>query len=320
MKHVVSVSIGSSRRDHRVELELLGERICIERRGTDGDLDRAAELIRELDGHVDAIGLGGMDLYIFAGGRRYTLRDAKRIADVARKTPVVDGSGLKNSLERWVVRHLCETQEVTLSGRRVLMVAAVDRFGMAEELVANGARVTFGDLIFTLGIPIPLHSLSALDRLARVIAPMVTKLPFNMLYPTGEKQEQTVPKYERFFREVEIVAGDFHFIRRYMPSEMKGKGIITNTVTQSDVDLLRSRGVSFLVTTTPNLGGRSFGTNVIEAAMVAIAGRSPKTLTSADYLNLLKQMEFVPRIERFHASESLLDSPAHPAPWLPQRS
>src|SRR5690606_35687464 len=320
MKHVVSVSIGSSRRDHRVELELLGERDCIERRGTDGDLRRAAQLIRELDGKVDAIGLGGMDLYIFAGGRRYVLRDAKKLARVAQKTPVVDGSGLKNSLERWVVRHLCETKQVVLSGRRVLMVAAVDRFGMAEELVASGADVTFGDLIFTLGVPIPLHSLTTIDWLARFLAPVITKLPFKMLYPTGEKQHESVPRYERFFREVEIIAGDFHFIRRYMPQQLDGKGIITNTVTESDVELLRSRGVSFLVTTTPNLGGRSFGTNVIEAVLVAISGRSPETLTPGDYLNLLKELQFLPRIERFQATEPLRDLPAQQSSWVPQRS
>lgn len=66
MKHVVSVSIGSSKRDHKVEIELMGERILIERRGTDGSLAQAGRMIQELDGKVDAIGLGGMDLYIFA--------------------------------------------------------------------------------------------------------------------------------------------------------------------------------------------------------------------------------------------------------------
>ena len=50
MKHVVSVSIGSSKRDHKIEVELLGEKILIERRGTDGDLERAAQMLKELDG------------------------------------------------------------------------------------------------------------------------------------------------------------------------------------------------------------------------------------------------------------------------------
>lgn len=65
MKRVVSVSLGSARRDHRVQVELLGEPFEIARRGTDGDFDRAVGLLKELDGKVDAIGLGGIDVFLF---------------------------------------------------------------------------------------------------------------------------------------------------------------------------------------------------------------------------------------------------------------
>ena len=249
-----------------------------------------------------------------------TFERGEEVILVAKKTPVVDGSGLKNSLERWVVRYLVERREISLAERKVLMVAAVDRFGMAEELVAHRADVTFGDLIFTLGVPVPLHSLKTLDWVARIVAPIATQLPFKMLYPTGEKQEKTVSKYERFFRMAEVVAGDFHFIRRHMPREMHGKGVITNTVTESDVQLLRERGVSFLVTTTPNLGGRSFGTNVIEAALVAISGRSPEQLTAADYLDLFQRLQFQPRIERYDAAKAVSSSLAGSASAVLQRS
>lgn len=64
MKRAVSVSIGSSKRDKTVELELLGEKIRIERIGTDGDMEAAAQLFKELDGKVDAFGVGGADLGI----------------------------------------------------------------------------------------------------------------------------------------------------------------------------------------------------------------------------------------------------------------
>ena len=69
-KHVVSVSLGSSERDHVAEVELFGEAVTIERRGTDGSVKEAIRLISSLDGKVDAFGLGGIDRYIYAGGRR----------------------------------------------------------------------------------------------------------------------------------------------------------------------------------------------------------------------------------------------------------
>src|SRR5690606_31786931 len=106
LKHVVSVSLGASSRDHAVEIDIFGERVRIERRGTDGSVEKAIKLIRELDGNVDAMGMGGIDLYIAAGKRRYTLRAALPLARAARRTPIVDGSGLKNTLERRVVRYL----------------------------------------------------------------------------------------------------------------------------------------------------------------------------------------------------------------------
>ena len=79
MKRVVSVSLGSSTRDKRVETEILGEPFVIERIGTDGDMARFKALVGELDGHVDAIGMGGIDLYLRAGRRRYQIRDAARL-------------------------------------------------------------------------------------------------------------------------------------------------------------------------------------------------------------------------------------------------
>ncbi len=301
MKRVVSVSLGSSKRDHRVVTSLLGQEFSIERRGTDGDRARAIQIIKELDGQVDAIGLGGIDLYVIAGRRRYVLRDAVDMAQAARVTPVVDGTGLKNTLERRVIRSLSDSGVIDFSRSHVLMVAGVDRFGMAEALESLGASIVFGDLMFALGIRWPLRSLRALDIAARIVGPLACRLPISVLYPTGKKQEQTVgaTRFERFYREADIIAGDFHFIRSHMPARLVDKIIITNTTTREDVEDLRSRGVGMLVTTTPEMEGRSFGTNVIEGVLVAMLGRQPAELTAADYDELLDKLEFEPRILRF---------------------
>lgn len=302
LKRVMSISLGSSRRNHVVEMDILGERFHIQRIGTDGDIKQAIALIRELDGKVDAFGMGGIDLHVRAGNRRYTIREALPIARAASRTPIVDGGGLKDTLEREVVRYLQEEVGLPLRGKKVLLVSGVDRFGMAEALVDAGCEVTFGDLIFILGLPVPLRSLRALDWVARVIAPIACRLPISVLYPTGSKQDRVSPRYARYYREAEIIAGDFHFIRRYMPERLDGKIILTNTVTREDVEELRRRGVAMLVTTTPELEGRSFGTNVIEGVLVALAGKRPEEITPADYLDLLKRINFRPRVEKLAAN------------------
>jgi len=295
--HVVSVSLGSSKRNKTVEAEMLGRRLVIERLGVDGDYDRACRTIAALDGKVAAIGLGGTDLYLVAGGRRYVIEESRRLAEAAKVTPVVDGSGLKNTLERETIRWLADREEFQLRGKRALLVSAVDRFGMAEGLVAAGCDTIFGDLIFSLGLPIPVRSLRAIAALAAVLLPVLRRLPIRFIYPTGEKQEAVRPRHGRFFHWADIVAGDFHYIRRNLPERMDGKVIITNTTTDEDVALLRARGVRTLVTTTPEFQGRSFGTNVMEGVLIALAGKRPETMQPRDYLDLLAELGWQPRVQ-----------------------
>ncbi len=291
-KRVVSVSLGSSRRDSVAEVEVLGERIVLERRGTDGDLAKAIALIRALDGEVDAIGLGGIDLYLVAGGRRYAIRDALRLKEAAKRTPVVDGSGLKHTLERRAVAELASL--IPWRETKVLLPAAVDRFGLAEALAEAGAKALYGDLIFALGLPIPLYSLSLLQKLAYLLLPLLTRLPFHLLYPTGEKQEQVVEDWRsRYYLWADLVAGDWHYIRRHMPKDMQGKTVLTNTTTPEDLEFLKARKVARLITTTPRLGGRSFGTNVMEALLVALAGRE---LSEGDYLRYIDLLGLKPQV------------------------
>jgi hypothetical protein len=292
-KHVVSVSPGSSQRDSYIETEILGTPILLERRGTDGDMPKAAQMIEDLDGKVDAFGLGGMDLFIQAAGNRYYLRDGVRLASHAKRTPMVCGAGLKDTLERIVVKDLDKT--LYWKGTKVLMVLAVDRFGMAETLSEVGADVLYGDLIFGVGLDIPLRSLRALTRTARVFGPVISILPISWLYPVGKAQEKTIQDWRtKYFEWAEIIAGDFHYIKRYAPDKLTGKIILTNTTTPSDVEMLRQRGVKTLITTTPRFDGRSLPTNMLEAAFVAISGKYP--LTPDDYRRLIAESGLKPDI------------------------
>lgn len=295
MKQVISISLGSSKRNHAAKLDVMNQSFSLQRIGTDGDLGKMISMIREYDGKVDAFGLGGMDLYIQAVDRRYTLRDAQKVAAAAKQTPIVDGSGLKNTLERRVVHYLQQHTSILEGKKKVMVVSAMDRFGLAHGLEQAGCEMRFGDLIFILNLPVPIKSLHTLALIARILVPFIRLLPFQMLYPTGKKQESSKPRYPRFFREADIIAGDFHFIKRYMPPELPGKIIITNTVTAPDVEFLREIGVKTLVTTTPEIEGRSFGTNVMEALLVAYSGGKTE-LRPEEYERLLEELDFKPRI------------------------
>lgn len=303
MKKVISVSLGSDKRNHQVEIELLGEKLSVQRVGTNGDMKKAISLIKELDGKVSAFGMGGIDLYIYAGNKRYTLKEAEKLASAAKLTPIVDGSGLKNTLEPSVIKYLQQENIVDFKGKNVLVVSGVDRFGMAEAIDQVGGKVTFGDLIFGLGIPMPVKSMALFQQLARIIIPVISRMPFKYLYPTGDKQENQLNKFAVYYEEAQIIAGDFHFIRRYMPANLKDKIIITNTVTESDIELVAKTQVAQLITTTPELQGRSFGTNVMEGILVSLLEKPLAEITKADYENLISSMDLKPRVINFKNKE-----------------
>jgi len=302
MKKVLGVSLGSSTRDHKVQIEILGEKVEIERRGTDGDVKKMIQIFQENDGKVDIFSLGGTDLYLYSGphGKRYTIRESEKIVSVIKKTPIVDGTGIKYVLEKSVVKYIDNQTDISLKGKKALVTITVDRYGMAEGLIDVGCEMTFGDLIFCLNIPIPLHSFRSIEIFAQLLLPILVHVPIKYLYPTGEKQEKSNLKYVKYFQDADIIAGDYLGISQYMPKEMNGKIIITNTVTSANVKDLKNRGVKYLITTTPEFEGRSFGTNVFQATLAAVSGKSPDELSPDDYLKLIEKIGFKPRIEKLN--------------------
>jgi hypothetical protein len=171
MKRVVSVSLGSSNRDKTSIVTILGEEFEISRIGTNGDMQAFAAKMRELDGKVDAIGLGGIDRYFWTDKKRYTVRDADRLAKIAKVTPVVDGSGVKNTIERRTIEYLNDNNLVDFKNSKVLITSAVDRFGMAQTIARLCDNVVYGDLMFALNIPIPIRSTRLYVQLQQPFCP-----------------------------------------------------------------------------------------------------------------------------------------------------
>src|SRR5438874_11895994 len=106
MKKIVSISLGSAERDYEFTGTFLGKRFQIKRVGCNGDMNLLKKRVREYDGKVDAIGLGGISAYFKVGKSVYTHQEAQSIIKLARKTPVADGRGLKSILQAWTIRDI----------------------------------------------------------------------------------------------------------------------------------------------------------------------------------------------------------------------
>ena len=302
MKKILSISVGSSLRDHTTKHVFLGQECELSRQGTDGDFEKAVERFADMDGKVDAFGVGGVEFYLRVGKNRYYFRDVSRIRKAIKISKVGDGNGVKGLLERRAFlaleKHLNDKENKTLKGMPALLTTAVDRYGMGEAMVDAGLDLTIGDLMFTLGLPFPVKQLSTVRVLAGALLPVITKLPFTWFYALGSEQDKPPQqKWDKYYQQAQVLGGDFIQIRQYMPDDLTGKIIVTNTTTSNNVEELRKRNLHILVTVTPRLEGRSFGTNVMEATLLALMNKPQSDVTDADFLNMIESIPLEPNIE-----------------------
>lgn len=301
MKKVLSISVGSAGRDHTTQTELLGQPIELSRQGTNGDLKKAVEMYKFYDGKVDAFGVGGLEFYLGVGKRRYYFREVKQIREAVKISKIGDGNAVKGLLVKRALTALeahLNTEGKTLRGMKAMKTNAVDRYVMAEALVNAGCETTFCDFMFSLGMPIPIRSLAGVRVVAALLLPVITKMPFKWFYPLGSAQDQPPqPRWGKYYQEADILAGDFVSIRAHMPDDLAGKIVLTNTTTAKNVAELRERNLHILVTTTPRFEGRSFGTNVMEATLLALMDKPQSKATQADFLDLIERIPLKPNIE-----------------------
>lgn len=293
MKRAISISLGSSKRDKKVTIKFKDEEILVERVGTDGDVARARQMYLDLDGKVDAFGVGGVDLYLRLDDREYPLRAALKMVEGVTKTPLCDGRGLKHTLERRVFE-LAKPQLGDVHFKQGFVPVAVDRQGLATAVAEVCDKTVFGDLMVALGVPIPLYGIPAFKRVARIMLPLVSYFPMSMIFYGSDGAEQE-PKFIKYFEGSELIAGDFLFMRKYMPARLDGKTVVTNTTTEENIELLKSRGVKTVITTTPRYEGRSFGTNMLEAALTASAGKG-RRLSDEELNELIDEVEVRPGV------------------------
>ena len=297
-EQIVSVSLGPSSRDYEFVTEMFGREIQVRRFGTDGDVLRAKELVADFDGQVDAIGLGSMSVRFQVGHRSYVHQQIQQVAQAARTTPVVDGTHLKATLERWAIGQVAQQNPGIFSHKRVFVVSGIDRYGMAQVLAGHTHHILFGDPIFHLNLPSALGSFEKLERYATLVMPALCRAPYGRLCPIGGDQDLRTPRGSKYFDQADIIAGDFAYIRRFAPDNLTDKVVITNALSAQDVEDLRERGARSLITITPPLDDQHpfVGTNVIEAIFVSCMDLPHQDITDDDYLNMVAQSELEPRV------------------------
>jgi len=268
----------------------------------------AQALIAEYDGRVDAIALEGMPTDLRLGAARRLHEMGTQLAIAARRSPIVDGGGVRDLLERWGVTLAARAEPGIFSQKRVLMVPGLNHTGLAEALGRRSLEMRYADPEIFFALP-DLPGVGRRWTLRQTDAPTLDQLkyaPFQLITP--QPVHPSMPRAAAPFNRADVLAGDIAAIRRYAPDSLRRKIVVVESADERNIEDLRQRGVSVAVTLMPSLEGDGrlgrWTAATIEALLVALRPHPEAPLTEDTYLDLLADLQWRPAIRYLQPEEA----------------
>jgi predicted amino acid dehydrogenase len=306
MKHVLVIHLDEG--DETTPVSFLGQEVELHRIGCRGDADRAAALIAEYDGQIDAIGLEGMPAELQIGGVRHDHEIGARLHAAAQATPIVDGAGIRPGLERWGVILADRAQPGIFAEKRVLMTPGLNHTGLAQALARHSPYIRYADPEIYMALPAwpGVGTRQTLDQAAPTQLEQLKDAPFRRLLP--QPGTPKVPRDAAPFEWADVLAGDIGAIRRYAPARLAHKTVVVEWATQADLDDLCARGVSIAITMMPSPDGRDglgrWSAATIEAVLVALRADPGLPLSEDTYLDLIAELDWRPCVRYLQPDEA----------------
>jgi predicted amino acid dehydrogenase len=305
MKKILVLHLGDD--EETTTTSFLDQAFEIHRLGTGGDPDRAGALIAQYDGKVDAIALEGFAAQLKLGTESRVHAIGAALKAATAHTPIVDGSGVRDGLERWAVMLADRAQPGIFAEKIILMTPGLNHAGLIDELNKHSRTIRYADPFVFFNLPnFPLvGSRQTLEQAAGLTLDRLHDAPFRRLHPLAGTPHAHRP--ESPFHSADILAGDIGAIRRYAPALLERKTIVVEYATATDLEDLRERGVSIVVTLMPSLEGKGevgqWSAAAIEAVFAALRPDPTVPLSEDTYLDLMANLDWTPAIRYLRPDE-----------------
>ncbi len=304
MKRVINISLGSNRDDYELKTRFLGKEFHIRRFGTDGDLEKAADLLLRWNQKADAIGLGSIKFPYTIGSVERMEKDAENLRQLGTQmqTPVTSGDTLREVCHEWALRHVqFKFGNNYFNNARVLFLSGMDNSTLARVMSDFTDNLVFADPLLENGFPRFLTSYRDLERYAGRRQSLFQWIPGRNLLRGAEP----VRNFNHSLLRDEIQRASvvvipyvdfYHFVQDFGVEDLQGKVVITSTAYDDRIQFLQQRRVDLIIDTTPKILQRVVGVSILEA-MAIVGLKKPKyQLTNDDLLEMISDQRLDPRL------------------------
>ncbi|MDJ0756421.1 MAG: hypothetical protein QNJ45_23010 [Ardenticatenaceae bacterium] len=312
-KTVAAIHFQSTGKPDQEIIKILGHEIEIRHVDCQGDIGAMAAYVKTFDDEVDAIALVGVAGHLHLGTEYIEHEESEHLFSAAQKTPVVDGRGVQESVERWGIYLVDEIEPGIWTRKHMLMVPGLNHGGLTDGLSQFSGDIRYADPVVYFGLPgtLGIGSKESLGAVAERTLGQLKDFSFYDLFP--QKITNVYPKGDSLFGWADVLAGDIGLIRKFGPRRLSGKTIVVPYLTEEDVADLEERDASIVVSILPNLNPQeqfhaSHSAAELEACLLSLKDSHDEGLLEEQlYLHLLTELQWQPAVRYLKPDEAQLN-------------
>ena len=295
MKKVVTVTLGSSKKDFEFKTKFLGQEFSVQRMGADRDSGKAWELMRRQQANADAIALSDMVDHYHVGLRTVVNKESQRLMQVVTRVPVTTGASLRRLLQVRAVRYVQKELGHYFNNNLVLFLSGMRNYDMAVALSDYTKNLSFADPVFQAGSPLLLSSLDQLELYAKGKELIPNIVPGKFLKSVLSTVKNKI--VANAVGKSHVIVGTFREIQAVASGgNLEGKTLITSAVDDEALAFFTKHKVNLVVDVSPKLFDKVVGISTITAMILAATGKPEAELSDHDFEEIINELDIKPRL------------------------
>lgn len=293
MKEIIKISFGSAIDNKDYDFIINGETVHVRQFGAEFNIELAVDLINRFKNDCDAFAISGFPQEIKIKKQSYTHKFIKDIKKAAEGIPVHDGSLLRKAAMPWALKKYLDQDKHLLSNKKIGFYTGIVQWSYLHFFEEFSNNLIFADLYFTMGIPVDLIGLQALEKFFKINAPLLTRLDLKEKNSRNFNSFQSSLGGLKTFLNADIFVIHESQLGFIELNNLSGKTVIIDRMNEATQEKIFQAGAEKIIALFPrHAGSNQASASVIEAALSAI---HDGFLTEDDILHQIDKMNLGPQ-------------------------